>query len=137
MSDEKKTFEALFQAAEDRPEYWQQDAILDFAEELCRLMEEKGVSRAELARRIGKSPAYITEVLRAESNFTIGTMTRLGMALGCRLRLHLAPKHSVTYWKDSLYFPEDSALRSDYTVTAAASDEDMKVVQDETSLLVA
>jgi len=54
-------------------------------------MEENGVSRAELARRISKSPAYVTQILRGNANFTIGTMVRLAMALNCRLELHLVP----------------------------------------------
>jgi len=134
---EERTFRQLFEAAEEHPEYWRQDAILDFAEDLYRLMEEKGISRAELARRIGKSPAYVTQVLRAESNFTIGTMTTLGMALDHRVRIHLAPRHSVTTWKDLLYFPEDATLRSDYRVSENDLETEPLEASDETSLLVA
>lgn len=137
MNKGEGTFSALFEAAEKRPEYWQQDAILDFAEEVYRLMEERGVSRAELARRLGTSQAYVTQVLRADSNFTVGTMTRIGMALDHRLRLHLAPKHSITIWRDSLYFPEDAALRSDYQVSEGNAEYQAFEVSDETGLLVA
>jgi hypothetical protein len=58
-------------------------------------------------------------MLRADNNFTIGTMTRAAMVFNHRLRLHLAPKHSVTAWKDSLHAPHGSALDPEHTATEA------------------
>lgn len=114
MNASKRSFSSLFEQAEQSPEYWRQMATLDFAEDLSRLMEEAGMTRAELARRMGTSQAYITQVLRADANFTLETMTRLAMVFDRRVTVHLAPKHSVTAWEDTPYTPrhgpdEDSA----------------------------
>ena len=79
---------------------------IEFTEELCRVMEEQGVSRAELARRVETSPAYITKILRGSTNFTLATMIKLAGALGLDVRLHLAPRGSRTVWKDELGAPE-------------------------------
>ena len=108
-------FQELFDRAEASPEYWRASATIDFAEDLSRLMDEAGVSRAELARRLGTSPAYITQVLRADGNFTLETMTRFAMALGHQVRIHLAPRKSVTTWHDS---PPEQKEQSDATSLA-------------------
>ena len=45
-------------------------------------MQENKISRVELAKRLGSSPAYITKVLRGDINFTVETMVRLAKAVG-------------------------------------------------------
>lgn len=54
------------------------------------LMERRKVSRAELARRIGKSKPYVTQLLRASSNLTLRTLAEVAWALGARFTLHVA-----------------------------------------------
>jgi transcriptional regulator with XRE-family HTH domain len=56
------------------------------------MMEVNGVSRSELARRLGVSPAYITKVLRGNVNFTLDSMVRLVRAAGGEVSLQVAPK---------------------------------------------
>jgi transcriptional regulator with XRE-family HTH domain len=137
MSEHANKFAKLFDQAEQSPEYWRQSAALDFAEDFFRLMEESGVSRAELARRMGTSQAYITQALRADANFTLGTMTRLAMALGHIVRIHLAPRHSVTVWRDAPYFPEDGLLRQHFDVEQQTEIEGEGAAWDEAGVLAA
>jgi len=92
----------FIRSAEESIEYWTETAITDFTEELCRRMDEEGVSRAELAQRIGHSPAYVTKVLRGNVNFTLATITKLARALGSVVRIHLAPEGVAVEWKDSV-----------------------------------
>ena len=56
-----RSFEDLYREAERREEYWVAGAILEFTESLTAAMEDQGVSRAELARRLGVSAAYVTK----------------------------------------------------------------------------
>lgn len=97
-----KTAREMFREAEKTLEYNLEVSIIDFTEDLCRWMEEKGVSRAELARRIGTSPAYVTKILRGNSNFTLSSMVRIAMALESEVRIHLAPRGAMTRWIDDL-----------------------------------
>ncbi|PYQ64813.1 MAG: hypothetical protein DMF53_06710 [Acidobacteria bacterium] len=60
----KKSFSALFEAAECHDEYWTERAIIEFTEALSRWMEAKRVSRAKLAAAIGVSQPYISKVLK-------------------------------------------------------------------------
>ena len=105
----ESSFREFFRKAEESIVYNVEGSILDFTEDLCRVMDEKDVSRAELARRIGTSPAYVTKILRGTSNFTLSSMVRVAMALGCDLRIHLAPRGSLTRWYDDV---NPYALRS-------------------------
>jgi transcriptional regulator with XRE-family HTH domain len=105
----ESSFREFFRKAEEGIVYNVEGSILDFTEDLCRVMAEKDVSRAELARRIGTSPAYVTKILRGTSNFTLSSMVRVAMALGCDLRIHLAPRGSLTRWYDDM---NPYALRS-------------------------
>src|ERR1700693_900688 len=90
-----KSFNALFEQAHKSDEYWLDGPILEFGEELSRLMLEQKISKAELARRLGTSPAYVTKVLRGNANFTLRTIAKLGRVFDCRPRLHLAPAETI------------------------------------------
>lgn len=79
---------------ENDPEFLLERVKLAFAEELCRLMEEQGLSHAQLAERLGTSRAYITRILRTDYNLTAETMVKLAQALDARVELSLVPKDS-------------------------------------------
>ena len=64
---------------------------LELTELICDLMEEQEVTRAELARRLGTSRAYVTKVLRDGSNMTVRTIADIFSCLGRSLRLVCAP----------------------------------------------
>jgi transcriptional regulator with XRE-family HTH domain len=95
-------YRKMFEEAEASVEYWMAGPELEFCEDLCRLMKEKKVSRAELARRIGTSRAYITKLLAGGANFTLTTMVKLAMALGGKVHVHIADKRARTRWHDEL-----------------------------------
>lgn len=88
----ESTFAQLFAEARGMPEYWEEGAILDFTEAMYIAMEEQDVTRAELARRLGTSQAYITRVLGGHANFTLRTMAKLALALGLQLEVGLVPQ---------------------------------------------
>ena len=89
----KKSFKELIDEAKGRDTYWTASMILDFTEGLHKIMEANGVTRSDLARRLGVSPAYITKVLRGNVNFTVDSMVRLARAAGGEVSIHIAPKN--------------------------------------------
>jgi transcriptional regulator with XRE-family HTH domain len=62
--------------------YQQERLILDVTELISRRMEEHGVSRAELAKRLGRSKGYITQLLDGRANMTLRTVSDVMLALG-------------------------------------------------------
>lgn len=88
------SFQDLYRDAEGHDDYWIAGAVQDFTEAIFQRMESEGMSRSELARRLGTSPAYITKILRGDGNFTIATMVRLARALGMELKIELRSQES-------------------------------------------
>jgi len=92
--DEMKTqfdFNELFEGGEKSLAYKTESAVLEFTEELMARMKSQGVSRADLARKIECSPAYVTKILRGSTNFTLETMVKIADVFGCKLRTHMQP----------------------------------------------
>jgi plasmid maintenance system antidote protein VapI len=98
-------YREFLERVETSPDYWHEGAILEFTLDLQRRMEEQDVSRAELARRMGTSRAYITRLLGGDANFTLMTMVKLSMAVGGALHLHISDQKATTRWQDTL--PEE------------------------------
>lgn len=95
-------YRQLFRRAQESVDYWVGLPIVEFTEDVCRLMEEQNVSRAELARRLGTSRAYVTKLLGGNANFTLHTMAKVAMALGAAVHVHVADQNVVTRWRDKL-----------------------------------
>jgi DNA-binding phage protein len=102
-------FRQFVRKAETSVDYWVDVPITDFIEDVWRLMEEQKVSRAELARRLGTSRAYVTKLLGGNANFTLQTMAKVAMALGSQVHVHVAGRDVLTRWIDELP-AQDAAL---------------------------
>jgi DNA-binding phage protein len=61
------------------------------AEELWRAMERSGLSQAELARRAGVSPQYLTKVFKGTTNFTLDTLVSLFHHAGHQFNFSVKP----------------------------------------------
>ncbi len=55
----------------------------DIADKLAAILKEKGMTRRDLARRMGKKEAEVSRWLGGGHNFTIGTLAKISAALGC------------------------------------------------------
>jgi hypothetical protein len=64
--------------------------ILQVALHIEELMEEKGVTKSELARRLGFKRAYITQLLDG-TNMTLKTMADVMLALDSSMRVQAVP----------------------------------------------
>jgi transcriptional regulator with XRE-family HTH domain len=100
LEEKLERWDRMFKEAEQTVDYWLEGAILEFTIGLGRLMDEQGVSRAELARRLGTSRAYVTKLLGGNANFTLETMTKVAMALGSAVHVHVAPRGAIVRWKE-------------------------------------
>jgi transcriptional regulator with XRE-family HTH domain len=92
MTERDRWYQELAEKFDKNPEYWVESMRIDFVEAVERMMEERGVSRAELARRMDSSPAYVTQMLKALFNPTLLTLAKVALALDVRVELALVPK---------------------------------------------
>ena len=60
---------------------------LEAVEALLQFMKREGITRTELASRMGVPPSRITRLLGGSENLTIATLVRAGRAVGAELKL--------------------------------------------------
>jgi transcriptional regulator with XRE-family HTH domain len=70
--------------------------IADATELICQVMEQDGVSRQELARRLGKTKGFVSQLLTGERNMTLRTLADVLFALGHRFELTVKPLSGVS-----------------------------------------
>jgi transcriptional regulator with XRE-family HTH domain len=58
------------------------DVLLKLNESIVAAMQAQGISRSELAAKMGTSKAYITRLLRGNANPTVRSLVRIGIILG-------------------------------------------------------
>jgi plasmid maintenance system antidote protein VapI len=98
-----REIQASLEAARHTHEYRAQGASLEFTEQVIAQMQAAGITRAALAKKIGVAPAYVTKILRGETNFTLDTMVKIAHALGCEYRCHLQPQGMTSQWFDVMH----------------------------------
>ena len=87
-----KTFiEKLIDDAEGRKLYFREDLIFEITEEICKVMEEKGISKAELSRLAGVSKSNITQLLSGDHNMRLTTVADLLYALDSKMAVSAVP----------------------------------------------
>lgn len=62
----------------------QERLILDVTEQLAGALENNGVTRAELARRMDRTPGFVSQVLGGGRNLTLRTIADIAAALSLR-----------------------------------------------------
>lgn len=69
----------------------QERVLLEATEAICRLMRASNVTKSDLAERLGRSPAFVTKLLRGNNNFTLRTLADVFGALEASLHLDIGP----------------------------------------------
>lgn len=64
--------------------------VFSAAEVLAEALEARGISKSQLAAKLGKSKAFVTQLLGGQ-NLTLRTMARVAHALGFRIQLKILP----------------------------------------------
>ena len=81
-------------------DYKIESARVDFIEEALAIMAAQGISKADLARKLGVSKPYVTKLLGGGANLTLESMVRLAEALDCSLSTHLTQAGFSPRWVD-------------------------------------
>ena len=84
-----KSFAALRVRLAATPEGQAAHVAVAYLAQVNAHMQHQGISNAELARRMGTSPAYITRLFRGSANLSVQTMTKLAHAVNSTLSLEL------------------------------------------------
>jgi transcriptional regulator with XRE-family HTH domain len=93
----------------------EEDFVVELQTSLHRMMEEKGMTRADLARAMGVTRARVTQIFSDEcTNFTVRLLARAYHALGETPEIRRKPKNKEkngpgqgSLWAGALFTPED------------------------------
>lgn len=96
----KKSLDSLFESVKTKDTYWTSKAILEFTSDLYELMKQRDKTKADMARVLKTSQAYMTKVFKGEANFTIDSMVRLTRALGGKVHIHVVADNVDVRWLD-------------------------------------
>ena len=69
-----------FSNAEERA-FARERLVYNVTEDILVALEDRGVSKKELARRLGKSRSYVTQILSGARNMTLGSLSDICFAL--------------------------------------------------------
>ena len=70
----------------------QEELILEATELLASTMDQIGITKADLARRMGKTKAFVTQCLSGEQNMTLRTLADLFGAIGYKIQFDAKPE---------------------------------------------
>ncbi|MCK4293271.1 MAG: helix-turn-helix transcriptional regulator [Planctomycetes bacterium] len=127
-----KTFvEKLMSDDEGRKLYFREDLIFEITESICKVMAEKDISKAELARRAGVSKSNITQLLSGDHNMRLTTVADLLYALDSKLEVTPVPLDV-----DSILESTASVTESQWTpaVDFMSSSEYEAITEEESEL---
>jgi transcriptional regulator with XRE-family HTH domain len=98
------------EATEARVDEALSQLITQLTNEINWHLHERGLTRADLASRMGVSPGRVSQVLSGGENLTLRTLASLATALDAQFELELRPPASVA-----------SAVSADHTAQPAAT----------------
>ena len=88
MNQPPTDYELFEQASErNRRLLVEEDLILDVTEAISAVMQEEGISKAQLAKRMGRTKGFITQLLSGGRNLTLRTLAGLADALESRVTI--------------------------------------------------
>jgi len=79
---DRNWFAEKYETFKDDPEYVAEELVLDIVLGLQNRMKTLNLTQSELARRIGASPAFVSQVLHGRPNMTVLTLSKFLVALG-------------------------------------------------------
>lgn len=128
MDTLKNKYQEFISDPERRRVFEREALSLGVSELICELMEDKGLSKTELAKKIGSSKSHVSQLLNGSRNMTVHTLSDLGYALGHKMLVTAVPLNGVMrpryisasepYWPQDDDYPE--CVETDVPVPVAA-----------------
>lgn len=75
---------------------WEEEGLLGaFALGVEKALETRGMSQADLARKLGKKPQAISRAMRGGQNLSVRTMLEMALALGQTVKMSVEPCEDI------------------------------------------
>lgn len=89
--DIERTYVQKYETLHKKPEYYAELLKIEVTEAIYNLMEAKKYSKAELARKLGCKPPYITKLLRGTANITLDSLAKIAFMLDAKVETKFEP----------------------------------------------
>ncbi len=76
----------------------QEQLIVAVAEHIWEKMEESEATKSDIAKALGKSKAFITQLLNGTRNMTLRSLSDIAFALDAQVKIELRERHAVDDW---------------------------------------
>lgn len=90
--------EWISESPENARTFAQEHLIVQVAEGIWEQMERKNVSKTDIAAALGKSKAFITQLLGGSRNMTLRTLADIAFALDGEIDVQIRPKILGNGW---------------------------------------
>jgi transcriptional regulator with XRE-family HTH domain len=84
-------FQRLLHDLEQDPDFDAEGLLIEVTEQIVHRLDKRGMSQAELAKALRVSGPYVSKLLSGGENLTLRQLHRVAVALGCQLKVELAP----------------------------------------------
>lgn len=74
---------------EDELEFAREELIYNVTRDLLVFMEKAEISKVQVAEKLQKSKAYISQVLNGSRNMTLGTLSDVCFAIGAQIKIDI------------------------------------------------
>jgi transcriptional regulator with XRE-family HTH domain len=91
-------FERLLEEFRNDPDFVAEQLVLIVGEAMVECMGFRGMRRADLAKQMGVSKAYITKLLNGKPNVTLRTLAHVAVALGANVDLTMRCPETSAAW---------------------------------------
>jgi transcriptional regulator with XRE-family HTH domain len=95
-----KLHEWVHASSERARSYAQEALIVDVAEEIWAALAKSELTKADLAARLGRSKAFITQLLNGSRNMTLRTLADIAYALDQGVAIQLKKRDEPGMWQD-------------------------------------
>ena len=96
-----------FSNADERA-FAREELVYNVTEDVLLVLEDMEISKKELARRLGKSRSYVSQILSGARNMTLGSLSDICFALDVKPKIDFAStvvsdtKSKPVRWKESV-----------------------------------
>lgn len=91
----KTQHEVLMEDQDFRKLLFVETLVAEASETIAKLMAQQNVSKADLARRLNRSRAWVTQLLSGKANMTVRTLAEVAYALESEAKLHAQPPSNL------------------------------------------
>lgn len=108
------------------PEYWFEHAQNELYAQVVTYMEKEGINQAKLAKELGVTRGYVSQILKGEFNYTLKKLIDISLAIGQVARIEYTPVNKVIEEDSKTTYFEFSTISPTFMMVTATEKNKVK-----------